>query len=180
MHTRVWPVSFIWNAWNESIRMRVETYVPHFHVAVVLFPKTCDWKQNISLFVREVALFIPCSVSPAPVNIRGVRIWGRPGPGSPVPCLTRTRRARLWLADAAQLGLWLVSVARPHRPWVSSLGPVRARGTNPDDWLSRVSLQMHLQSAAVKTGTGAAVEQVADCSDSGERSWAACRVCRPI
>ena len=63
---------------------------------------------------------------------------------------------------------------------LSSLGPVRAHGTNPDDWLSRVSLQMHLQSAAVKTGTGAAVEQVADCSDSGEPSWAACRVCRPI
>ncbi len=72
------------------------------------------------------------------------------------------------------------SVLPPPPAPLSSLGPVRAHGTNPDDWLSRVSLQMHLQSAAVKTGTGAAVEQVADCSDSGEPSWAACRVCRPI
>ena len=116
MHTRVWPVSFIWNAWNESIRVRVETYVPHFHVAVVLFPKTCDWKQNISLFVREVALFIPGSVSPAPVNIRGVRIWGRPGPGSPVPCLTRTRRARLWLADVGQCRPLIGPCYRPLPP----------------------------------------------------------------
>ena len=53
-------------------------------------PYTCDWKNRTLQYLWEVALFLPGSprVSPALVNIRGVRIWGRPGPGTTVPCLS--------------------------------------------------------------------------------------------
>ena len=112
---------------------------------------------------------IPRTAPPAPVNSRGVRMWGsrrRPGPGQP-------RQRRVSDQGSSPLIGRCQSLLATHWPvsqplnTLLSLGPVQAHGTNPDDWLSRVSLQMHLQSAAVKTGTVAAVEQVADCSDSG-------------
>ena len=138
-------------------------------------PKTCDWKQNIAMFVRGcvISAWLAPGVSSSSkysrcANLRQAWAWQHSAVSQPWP-----GKASHWLMWPDP-GLWLVSLSQPR------LGPVRAHGTNPDDWLSRVSLQMHLQSAAVKTGTGAAVEQVADCSDSGEPSWAACRVCRPI